>query len=71
VFLSLGILPVLFGDKIVQSRVIYDIPFQIPAAMALTYIFNSRTGKLITITIALSLLSIAVYTMTNLGVSPR
>lgn len=71
VFLSLGILPLLFGDKIVQSRVLYDIPFQIPAALALTGIIASKNGKLISIVIALSLLAISVYTMTNLAISPR
>jgi Dolichyl-phosphate-mannose-protein mannosyltransferase len=71
VFLSLGILPLLFGDKIVQSRVLYIIPFQIPAALALTNIFTTRYGKLISTTIVISLLAISVYTMNNLGVSPR
>jgi hypothetical protein len=59
------------GDKIVQSRVLYDIPFQIPAALALTNIFASRSGKLISIVAAFSLLAISIYTMNNLGVAPR
>jgi hypothetical protein len=71
VFLSIGILPLLFGDKIVQSRVLYDIPFQIPVACALTSVFASRHGKLISIVIAVSLLAISIYTMNNLGVAPR
>ncbi|MGC1134903.1 MAG: hypothetical protein WA941_18890 [Nitrososphaeraceae archaeon] len=71
VFLSLGILPLFFGDKIVQSRILYDIPFQIPAGLALANIFVSGNGKLKSIVIGTCLIAIAIYTMYNLGVSPR
>jgi hypothetical protein len=71
IFLSIGILPLFFGDKIVQSRVFYDIPFQIPAGFALTSIFMSKKGKFKSIVIGTSLLAIAIYTMNNLGISPR
>jgi hypothetical protein len=71
IFLSIGILPLFFGDKIVQSRIFYEIPFQIPAACALTSIFISKNGKLKTIVIGTALLAIAIYTMNNLGISPR
>jgi hypothetical protein len=71
IFLSLGILPLFFGDKIIQSRVLYDIPFQIPAGLALANIFVSRNGRLKSIMIGASLLAIAIYTMNNLGISPR
>ncbi|MEP0825288.1 MAG: hypothetical protein HRF40_07375, partial [Nitrososphaera sp.] len=37
-FLSVGVLPFLFGNWAVQARAFYDIPFQIPAAIALAYI---------------------------------
>ncbi|MGH9984859.1 MAG: hypothetical protein ACRD8W_12990 [Nitrososphaeraceae archaeon] len=71
VFLSLGILPLLFGDKIVQSRVLYIIPFQIPAAIVLTRVFSMSCGKLICAVVAVSLLAISFYTMNNLGIAPR
>ena len=71
VFLSIGVLPLFFGDKVVQSRVLYIIPFQIPAALALASVFQTRNGKLICTAIAVSLLAISVYTMNNLGVAPR
>jgi hypothetical protein len=71
VFLSLGILPIFFGDKIVQSRIFYDIPLQIPAGVALTSIFVRKDGKLKSIAIIAGLIAISVYTMSNLGVSPR
>ena len=38
VFLSIAIIPLLLGDRIVRSRVLYEIPFQIPSAIALTNI---------------------------------
>ena len=31
IFFSIGIMPLLFGDWVIQSRVFFDIPFQIPA----------------------------------------
>lgn len=39
-FLSIGIIPLFFGNWVVQARVFYDIPFQIPAAIALTYLYR-------------------------------
>jgi hypothetical protein len=46
IFLLIRILPLFFGDKVVQSRVFYDMPFHVPAGFALTSIFLSRNGKL-------------------------
>ena len=31
IFLSIGIIPVFIGDQLIQGRILYDIPFQIPA----------------------------------------
>jgi hypothetical protein len=42
VFLSMAIPPLFLGDWVAQSRTIYLIPFQIPAALGLTYIVSSR-----------------------------
>ena len=42
IFLSIGILPSLFSNWIIQHRIFYDIPFQIPAAIALTYIMREK-----------------------------
>jgi hypothetical protein len=38
VFLSMGIAPLFFGNWVIQSKVFYDIPFQIPAAIGLGFI---------------------------------
>ena len=71
VFLAIGILPLFFGDKVVQSRVLYIIPSRYLPLLALTSVFTSRYGKLICAVIVVSLLAISIYTMSNLGVSPR
>jgi len=44
VFLSIGIVPIYFGDIITQARILYDIPFQLPAALGLLYLSNKH-GK--------------------------
>jgi hypothetical protein len=44
VFLSIAILPLFFGNWIVQSRILYIIPFQIPASLSLTYILVQANG---------------------------
>ena len=33
IFLSTALIPLFIGDYVLQSRVLYDIPFQIPAAI--------------------------------------
>lgn len=62
IFLSLGILPFLFGEWVIQTRVFYDIPFQIPAAFALLHIErqagSSMMLKLLPICIWLVVVSI-------------
>jgi hypothetical protein len=45
VFFSIAIIPLFFGDWIVQSRTIYMIPFQIPAALGLTSIILNKSRK--------------------------
>jgi hypothetical protein len=47
IFLSLGVIPFLFSDYTIQNRVFYDIPFQIPASIALSYIIKKQPNGLI------------------------
>jgi hypothetical protein len=70
VFLAICILPLFFGERIIQSRVLYDIPFQIPAGIALSNLFISRNGRLRSIAVSVSIFAISIYTMNNLGVAP-
>jgi hypothetical protein len=44
IFLSTAIIPLFVGNWALQIRVLYNIPFQIPAALGLTYM-NNRAGE--------------------------
>ncbi|MGI0021548.1 MAG: hypothetical protein ACRD9Q_01685, partial [Nitrososphaeraceae archaeon] len=65
IFLSVGVLPLLFGDDVIQSRALYDIPFQIPAAIALTYMKKKHHGSLIISSLCVWLLVISIRTVSN------
>jgi hypothetical protein len=67
IFLSLGILPLFFANRDLMSRVLYDIPFQLPAAFSLVWIRqNSTTSFSFIFPCALvSLTAIAVYMLSN------
>lgn len=63
-FFSIAIAPVLIGDWVTQSRIIYNIPFQVPAAIALTYFLKENTkvgGNEKSVLLDGGLLVIAVY----------
>lgn len=62
VFLSIGILPFLFGEWVIQTRVFYDIPFQIPAAIALFWIGRHYMGAY---AIYIWLVAMAVVAVSN------
>ena len=67
IFLSAGMVPLIFGSWTLQTRVLYDIPFEIPAAIALYYI-STRLGssKLVTIAAACTwLVAISLVTVMN------
>lgn len=69
IFLSVAIIPVLFGDHIIQTRVLYNIPFAIPVAIALT---NRARGPRSAIPIAVCLwfFAIAIGSATNFHLVP-
>ncbi len=64
-FLSIGIIPLFLGNWIVQARVFYDIPFQIPAAIALTYLSQRRNGALILIAVSIWLIALSIRAVAN------
>ena len=54
VSLFVGALPILFGDPIMQTRIFYDMPLHIPAALLLySVVSNYRTHPLLGSTLAL------------------
>ncbi|HYL67328.1 MAG TPA: hypothetical protein VEU72_09310 [Nitrosopumilaceae archaeon] len=63
-FLAIGILPLLFGNDLIQSRVFYDIPFQIPAAIALFYL-SRRINLLMALPICIWVVAISLRMVTN------
>ncbi len=65
VFISIGTLPLLFGNGVIQSRVFYDIPFQIPAAIALSYVSKRKNGLLLVLPICIWLVAISLKMVTN------
>ena len=64
-FLSIGSVPLFFGNWFVQARVFYDIPFQIPAAIALTYLYQRRNGALILIAVSIWLVVMSIRSVLN------
>ncbi len=64
IFFSLFALPLLFGDRQIQSRFFYEIPFQIPAAIALM-VLKERIGSYLTFAICLWLIIMSIYNAAN------
>ena len=64
IFLSIGILPFLFGEWVVQTRVFYNMPFQIPAAIALAHIIRHKMSPR-PIPIYIWLIFIAINAVSN------
>ena len=65
VFFSLAVIPILFGNDLFQTRVLYDIPFQIPAALGLTYLLGRKNGVLIAVSISIWILALSIRAVTN------
>jgi len=66
IFLSAGILPLIFGLWTLQARVLYDIPFEIPAAIGLYYISTRAGNRLMTVAAACTwLVAISLVTVMN------
>jgi hypothetical protein len=68
IFMSIGLVAFLIGDYRVQARIFYDIPFQIPAAIALSSLWESGRGRLITIPVCIWLVSLAIRAVSNFPV---
>jgi hypothetical protein len=67
IFFSIGILPLFFGDREILARIMYDIPFQIPAAVAIFWLQKRGVvGMALTVAILLSLLAGSIRIATNI-----
>jgi hypothetical protein len=65
VFLSVGFATLFFGSSAVLSRVLYDIPFEIPAAISLTYIGKQRNSRMLLLGTCIWLVSISIRAVLN------
>jgi hypothetical protein len=66
IFLSIGMIPLFLGDWVVQSRVLYNIPFQIPTAIGLTFLLTrKKPGPLMLIAICIWLMAFSVRAVSN------
>ena len=66
IFLSIGSLTLFFGDWELQNRVRYDIPFQIPAAVALFYIKKEQSNaNIILFAVLLFLVGLSIRAVSN------
>jgi hypothetical protein len=66
IFLSAGLLPLYIGSWILQTRVFYETPFEIPAAIALYYISTRvAASKLVTVAACTWLVAVSLVTVMN------
>jgi len=65
IFLSLGIIPIFLGTWAVQTRILYDIPFQIPAAIGIVMLSRVRYGNMLSAAFIIWILAITIRTATN------
>jgi hypothetical protein len=70
IFLSTGIVPLFFGSWGIQTRVFYDIPFEIPAAISLYYISKRSGSILVTLAGCAWLVAISLFTVMNYYLIP-
>jgi len=65
IFLSIAILPIVFGDELIQPRVFLNIPFQIPAAIGLAFLANQQRGTILVFAISIWILTMSIQAITN------
>lgn len=65
IFLSAGLVPLYIGSWTLQARVLYDIPFEIPAAIALYYISRRSGSILVTLAACTWLVAVSLITVMN------
>ena len=69
--LCIGIIPIFFGNYIIQGRVLYNFPFQIPAAIGLFLMQrNKLNGKIVFVAICIWLIVIGIRSAENFILVP-
>jgi hypothetical protein len=65
IFLSVGMVPLIIGSWTLQVRILYNIPFEIPAAIALYYISARSGSRLVTSAAFTWLVAVSLVTVMN------
>lgn len=65
IFLSVGMVPLIIGSWTLQVRILYNIPFEIPAAIALYYISTRSGSRLVTSAAFTWLVAVSLVTVMN------
>jgi len=67
--LMAAMIPLIFGNFVLQSRLLFDLPLQIPAAIAIYRILNGGlfTSRIAKIAFALITIHIAIFTIRSLS----
>jgi len=73
--LVVGSIPLVFGDVVLQSRIFYDMPVQIAAAIAIFRLvnstkFNSRYSKIAFLLLTIHFAIYAIRSLSNLVFNP-
>jgi hypothetical protein len=64
-YLSIGLFPFLLGDYRIQTRVFYDIPFQIPAGIALYFIRKQALSSVTLLPICIWIIGTSITAVSN------
>ena len=64
-YLSIGLFPFLLGDYRIQTRVFYDIPFQIPAGIALYFIRKQALSSIMSLPICIWIIGTSITAVSN------
>jgi hypothetical protein len=70
IFLSAGIIPLFFGGWAIQARVLYDIPFEIPASISLYYLSRRSSSMLVPLAACTWLVAASLFTVMNYSLIP-
>lgn len=65
VFLSIGTMPIIFGNHVMQTRILYEIPFEIPSAIAMYHLSKGKIGKTTLFVISIWLLFTSLHAVSN------
>lgn len=70
-FFSIMFIPLLIGSYFVQIRILYDIPFQIPFAICISYIYIMTRNPIIVGSITFVIIASSIRDLTNFNFIPQ